>query len=393
MSVNVGISASDGTVNITVNESMLTIRLPDGIQPVNLSDALIAATFFPAMTIGSEIRVGGAFQPSQRVREQNLHLQDVFCRWVPSLKRTTLPASQPGTPTSRPGVLSLFSGGVDSIHTLICNQEDITHLLHVTGFEHDPGSDGDRSDIQHLQEVADRFGKTLLVVDTNSLEFYRGFSISREVYCGSLFAAIAHLLGFEKLLVPSSDHYGDLGPLGSHPLTDPMWGSEKVSIEHHGGACNRQEKTAQIAEHPFARHYLHVCERQISANCGVCGKCIRTNASLKVVGASSRAFPSVPIYRLVASARFRSPGERWYFEEIIEEALSQKDHRMVRGAAFAIVRVELRERLRGFARRVAHHADRVVLGGRIRSRRLERRARQPRQENEPTWHGIYKFFD
>jgi len=358
-----------------MNGSILWFRLPPGYALYNVDDAVLAASFFPAMAEGGNLSFDSTFRPSQKFSESYSALQNIYAGWLPRMHQVSLPPLEFGPANSQPGVLSLFSGGVDSMYSLLEQESAITHLLYIDGFEHQVGAAENGEAIAKLEQVAALFEKQLVVVETNALSFFRDLYIGRSVYLGALFSAVAHLLGFEKLIAPSSDHYSGLAPWGSHPWTDPLWGSEAIVIEHHGCSYRRLDKVRRIAQHKFAKHHLLVCDRRVAENCGECGKCVRTIAEMYVLGTSSRAFPSINVTRSLATANQKTVAVVSYFEELLEEAVDNGDFVIARAVGLALFRIEISK----FMRALGRGLDRVFLGGRI----ARRRRRRPQQ-----WHSL-----
>lgn len=379
MSMKISNRVSENHLQITLNDEVLWVRTPDAYQLLNVDDAMTIATFFPAMSLGGSIEIEGDYHPSKMLCDAQPDLQTIFRGWLPKLHRTCLPKHvEYGQPESRPGVLSLFSGGVDSMHTFLENESRITHLLYIDGYEHSPGGEENRLAIANLRSFAEEFGKELIVVETNSLEFYRRYYLSREVYMGTIAFAIAHLLGFSNLVVPSSCDYQNLVALGTHPWTDPMWSSEAIRIEHHGCESNRLEKVRTICEHGSARHHLLVCHDESSTNCGHCDKCVRTIGELMALGYESDTFPDKSSHKKrLAFTAIRFPDMAIFYEEMISEALRRKDYSTVRAAGFALTRLNVSMGLKA----TLNNIDRVVLGGRIARKRHSR-------SHENPWHGL-----
>ena len=88
-----------------------------------------------------------------------------------------------------------------------------------------------------------------------------------------------------------------LGPGGSHPILDPLFSSESLTIEHDSPAEGRLGKVRfLVAERPELLPYLKVCQTEnTSGNCGRCRKCMWTMTCLQAAGALERAdsFPDV----------------------------------------------------------------------------------------------------
>lgn len=184
---------------------------------------------------------------------------------------------------------SCFTGGVDSYFTLISNSSGIDALLYVHGFDV-PLDDSDlrARTVEHLTAAALSANKRLIEVETNVrlvLDDYAGWG---AIAHGPAIASIGHLLGQAAgtLLIPATHTYSDQYAWGSHPLTDPLWGSDTLSIVHDGAGVSRVEKTVKLADSDSARRHLRVCWQGAprTYNCGRCEKCLRTKISLHLAG-------------------------------------------------------------------------------------------------------------
>jgi hypothetical protein len=147
---------------------------------------------------------------------------------------------------------------------------------------------------------------------------------------GSCLASIAHTLGLNKTYIPSSHTYNELGPSGSHPLTDPLWSSEATEIVHDGAHRKRTEKTQMLIHNNVLMDNLVVCWEEPNQNCGKCGKCLRTMVTLKLLGAKSSAFPGDLRLRDVARHKISSNTYLPFFHEHLELAQKKNDRKMAR---------------------------------------------------------------
>jgi hypothetical protein len=94
----------------------------------------------------------------------------------------------------------------------------------------------------------------------------------------------------DRVLIPSSTTYDTLTPLGSHPMMDPLWSTQDVSMVNDGTEAMRVEKLALIATSDSALASLRVCwlNPDNAFNCGCCEKCVRTMLGLEANGALVR---------------------------------------------------------------------------------------------------------
>ncbi len=205
---------------------------------------------------------------------------------------------------------------------------------------------------------ASSLGKILIPVATNHYPFGYRYNLSRNLTQGSALAGIALLLGFARAFIPAAYSYSQLMPLGSHPLTDPLWSTEGVDIVHEGAEARRVDKVIRIAGDPLALGNLRVCFDDMNANCGRCAKCIRTLIPLRLVDVASPPFPPGPTASAVRKMRITTEIEKVFLLENIELA-DRTDRRDLRGALHAVLRRYERRKLLG-------DLDKVFFGGRLK---------------------------
>jgi hypothetical protein len=223
-------------------------------------------------------------------------IRDIYASWISGSSRPQLSFETSSIPgTAGKGTSAFFSGGVDSLYTLIQHRDEIDNLIFVHGFDI-PLADAAvfaRTEIK-LREVAEIFGKPLILVRTNMHWDRPRLPCNWGMYCGAAMAAVAHALApnHNKVFIAPSRSYPDLYPWGSHPLLDPLWSTETLEIDHDGGEL-RIEKLRAIIQYPEALDRLRVCwEYPGKFNCGICEKCIRTMLGLRVLGVERcDAFP------------------------------------------------------------------------------------------------------
>ncbi|MCK7480610.1 MAG: hypothetical protein M0C28_27800 [Candidatus Moduliflexus flocculans] len=148
--------------------------------------------------------------------------------------------------------------------------------------------------IDRNTRFVESFGKTLVPVSTNYFSFGYRYNLSRNLTQGSALAGVAHLLGFSRVYVPAAYSYSQLVPLGSHPLTDPLWSSEDIRFVHDGAEARRVDKVMKIVENGAALANLRVCFSDMNTNCGRCSKCLRTMIPLTLLDAPAPPFPLAP---------------------------------------------------------------------------------------------------
>jgi hypothetical protein len=274
-------------------------------------------------------------------------------------------APTPSTPGR--GVGSFFSAGVDSFYTALKRNAELTHLVFVEGFDvFDATSRRGIAAADGARAAAAALGKELIEVETNLRELTESFAIWHLAH-GIGLAAVGLLLQnhLERIFIPASYSYGDLGPWGTHPLLDPLWSTEALEFVHDGCELVRAEKVAVIADSETALKYLRVCNRQNATyNCGRCEKCVRTMLNLRLAGALERCatLPSRVTYGQVASLQTTGRAERVSAQNNLKRARKTQDWPMVVALSVAL-------------------RPRPILGGRRRLGRLRRewgsRARTP----------------
>lgn len=237
-------------------------------------------------------------------------IRDIFHAWFPGFARIPLrlptDAQDPtwSAPAAGARAASFFSGGVDSLYTLLKRRfkeplpVPLTHVIFMRGVETRlERSRNVEASIARTQAIADQLGVTCIVGETNLRSVAR---VHWEHYqFGSGLAAVALSLahGFRYVCIPSSYGYGHMEPHGSTPLVDEMYSTEQLSIVHDGGEASRATKTALCLDwhRDLTLRSLRVCTKNDGGdtNCCRCYKCVRTAAALAALGAftDAESFP------------------------------------------------------------------------------------------------------
>ena len=251
-----------------------------------------------AAALGEPLRLPLPVDPLlvRNVRE----LMAIWQSWYPYLHVAPLAVScAPAVADSaarRTGMF--FSGGVDSFFTLLHNEQPqagsfpADDLIAVHGFDVLLESEGAfERHFHRLERVAAETGKTLLRVRMNLRQTRLRELSMGGLWHGSALASIGLLLEkrYERLLIAASEDSPDLGPWGSHPLTDPLFSSSTTMILHDGSPFTRWDKLEFLAGFDVALHSLRVCARDRSENCGECEKCYRNMIILDVLGVLDRS--------------------------------------------------------------------------------------------------------
>lgn len=268
-------------------------------SPAFRVEPALAVALLPAMTTGGRLELPGPVGPQLKraLPDVQAVLQSLAVDCLmdcPDLAWVEIESPQAGdeVQTGEPGrgVGAFFSGGVDSLSTLLGNA-DITDLVYVHGFDI-PVEQTETSAIveRRLRETADKLGRRFHVVRTN-LRSLTDPILPWEIAHGPALAAVALMFApsCERILIASSSAYEEHPARGSHPLHDHLWSTEDCRIEHDGAYLSRTAKVERIAAHQEALDVLRVCWRQVDRyNCGECEKCLRTMVALEAVGALER---------------------------------------------------------------------------------------------------------
>jgi hypothetical protein len=274
--------------------------------PTQLSDHLsfsgnpwLAALLPLAMHLGEPLRL---YRSVDRTLYDNVHeLMRIEHCWHPNTHLVHIEGDSTPAPEQqdRPRTAAFFSGGVDSFFSVLWHQEPhdtfkqmlIDDLLFVWGFDVPVEN---RAAFHKLwarnEQVAVELGKNLIYVGTNiRATQWRRIKWGKWFVFAMAAAGLALENRFGRLLIPSGMDYGNMAPLGSHPLTDHLLSTRHTQVIHDGVAFNRLEKTRFLARSEVALRNLRVCWRsQSDENCGACEKCYRTMLALELLGALDR---------------------------------------------------------------------------------------------------------
>jgi 7-cyano-7-deazaguanine synthase in queuosine biosynthesis len=371
------------TVRTDERTSEITWSLP-GPADGSATDAATAATLLSAMARREPLSI--TEPTSERLLAAIPAIQDIFVTWsrqaelrkgVPPIYRhvdvTATPRRPPLAPLSNE-VAAFFSGGVDSFYTVWKHREELTALVFVHGFDIPLENIAQRELVADAaRQAADALGLRLLEVTTDVRNFCDEDVKWLDSH-GAVLASVALLLGpwCRRIYLPATQTYGTLLPLGSHPLVDPLWSTERVEIVHDGCEADRVDKLRSLANVPAAHKWLRVCLKNTGYNCGRCEKCLRTMTAITALGLQDRfeSFPMTSERRLCLSvARANLPANRSTWDACAAEAKANGHRGLGRaiGAAYGLrkIRVPLWYALQ-------------PIRGRWRARRVRTSASRPR---------------
>ncbi len=468
-------------VSAHVDGFRLWYRVPKIYSVNRAAEPFLAAALLPAMIRGEALEIDSRLTVSPKLLRNLALLQEIHHCWNPAFKIIPIEAATSPSSVLNSGSISFFSGGVDSMYTLLKSLREIDYLVFIQGFDfyynkqtakdfsvadiadlsqlsyklatsHDAVSSFIRTRLSEntLQilsvyqesglyakaleeclarelngivsgpsiyhsglfsgvtlrsdtkllleenpngrdtlslnrglledayplEIAKRnskiyemavnrnksfglsLGKTLIPVETNHFAFGYRYNLSRNLTQGSALASIALLLGFVRTYVPAAYSYNQLIPLGSHPLTDPLWSSEGTQIFHDGAEARRVDKIKAILLNKPALENLRVCFNDMNINCGKCAKCLRTMIPLYLLDAVPAPFPPLPPPSAIRRMRIGGNIEMIFFKENYELAVERSNLKL-RNALKACMKRYDRTQL-------FKEVDQVLLGGLIK---------------------------
>jgi hypothetical protein len=282
------------------------------IDPDN-GDPFVAALLIPAMTTGEPIELDRPV--SRRLRRSLREIQAIYRCWMPSLAAVRLEApirdSEPSPAPGRAGVGQFFSLGADSFYTLFknlesCPSEDprIRYLILGHGFDRSRLDDAVfEQTVANARQVADTFGKELVVVATNVRALLSKFAPWGLLGHGAGMASVGLVAqeALRTIYIASSMSYAVMIPWASVPFLDPLWSTERLSFVHDGAELSKVQKLRFISRFPIVRETLRVCNSNRAVNghyeynCGTCDKCVRTAIGLHIAGVLDECTTLPPI--------------------------------------------------------------------------------------------------
>ena len=187
----------------------------------------------------------------------------------------------------------MFTCGADSFHSLLTCAEDVDALIYVQGYDVQLHETKRANAVEsNVRRVAAEYGRQAIIVRSNLRQHpcFREVTWVRTFIAG--LAAVGHVLSdnLDQLLISSSHNEIDPPPNGSHPQTDPLWGSRNLQVECLSAATKRLDRLLAIADSPIVQRYLRVCWKNVGddLNCSKCEKCLRTMVGLEIAGTLSR---------------------------------------------------------------------------------------------------------
>ncbi|MYM62040.1 hypothetical protein [Pseudomaricurvus sp. HS19] len=193
---------------------------------------------------------------------------------------------------------TFFSGGVDSLFNVADMKR--LHKMGVASLVSDlwlvHGMDIRLSDsglwettLSELSDMASMEGLDVTPVRTNVREVQRGIIGWTDMGFGSILSAVSKLFSeiVPTALIGSYDLYKYCVPHASSPQLDPFWSCSRQVVRHYTSRVSRMDKIQAIHMNaPGLLSKVRVCWENTDGqyNCGVCEKCLRTQAQLYALG-------------------------------------------------------------------------------------------------------------
>ncbi len=282
----------------------LWFRMPAGLAPEEPRfDPFAIALLLPAMVAGDDLVVDGPLSPSlaRNLAHLQRHLvaENPMNRWT-RFRPVEIHATyfEEAVASGKTAAGLFFSGGVDSMYSLVYGEAETGRSLDTVVFVH--GFDVPLERVSRLQTVlhhvtaaAELTGRRVVLVATN-LRRFTDAALHWEMAHGAGLAAVGHLLGahFDCWFISASDSHVRNGELsGTTTPVDRLWSREGLRFISVGGHIDRQAKVDLMTEEPCMHRHLVVCWKAADgiANCGRCAKCLRTMLNLLVADSLHRS--------------------------------------------------------------------------------------------------------
>ena len=265
-------------------------------------DAFAPTALLVAMYAGEDIIVRGPISP--RLAYNLYEYCNIYHSWNPKLfKRINITyelLELPPQSNHKAGVVTAFSGGVDSFYTLWAHlpqnqpipDAQITHGLFVHGLDLRLDDEANyKAAAEPYKRMFEELGLELIQSATNAYQFSE-FRINWTLFFGAptIGAALILTPWLGRFYMPSGmTSHRNLFPQGSSPIIDHLLSTETTEIIHHGASVSRYDKLSILAQWPATYHQLRVCsnKRDMAGfqNCSKCHKCYRTIVLLDLLKA------------------------------------------------------------------------------------------------------------
>ncbi|MES0827536.1 hypothetical protein [Ruegeria sp. SCP11] len=263
------------------------------------SDAFLLVCLTLAMRLKERLKIHG--EVSQTLLVNALEAMAIYNHYFPEYC-SPVPIEANGIWIKRPEsqrVGSFHSGGVDSLYNIAesrrLHQEfgalPVTDLWLVQGMdiplENETLWKQTKSTI--FEQIRPDDNVRCVDIRTNARDIHGNYVAWTKAGFSVVLGAVSKCFApvVTNALIGSYANYDDVVPHASSPLIDPMWSCDQQTVRHFSCRASRQEKINVIAQKtPHLLAGLRVCYKNPgnAFNCGVCEKCMRTQAQLLVAG-------------------------------------------------------------------------------------------------------------
>jgi hypothetical protein len=325
-------------------EFRLRMEVPADFQPPETDATAYMLVALPlALYRGEDLYVDGSVSAvTLRATER---IQSIYASWDPAVRRCRVRVRRElPRRTGAKGRGSLFSRGVDSIYSAIVpHDRPLTHLIFCDTLAPRQAEAVRRREVAIVEEMAELVGLPMLRISTNLRDPGAQLIDYQDMHgAGIAFMAQSLSGGLGRVVVPSGLTYSVAGAAGSHPLLDPLFGSEWLELEHHGLELGRPGKVAQIAAlRPELLSYIKVCYSEDTfGNCGTCRKCLWTMVTLQAAGALRQAslFPNHIDLDALSEVRLSELLQRLYWMQAAESLGDSAEDRAVHEVILHVLR-------------------------------------------------------
>jgi len=279
------VGAERQRVSADVGNDELWFEFPLGTDlPETVADSFAIMALAPSMLCNEPLRVAPEYPVSSTLVDNLAEVQKIFNCWNPAFRIVPIDARRASPGPCREVDASMFSGGVDSIHTLMRHRDRIEEAVLIGGFDMSVRREQMAAAELRNSELAGRFGARLCYVHTNQISWGAKTGVNRRFWNSAYLAAAVLPLRYRTVRIPSSHTYAALNPTGSHVVLDPLWSNGCTQVMHSDVDVRRTQKMQAIVTDPYIVDRLQVCWDSANENCGECGKCVRTMLTLNLLG-------------------------------------------------------------------------------------------------------------
>jgi hypothetical protein len=315
------------------------VEVPSDYAPDDSDcSAFVPAALMVAMRRAEPLQIDGAV--SRKLLDSLTLAQEILSAWNPTMTRVPVRAvavdESPAEPVA--GRACFFSRGIDSTWSAALERgegDELSHLIHWRDFEFRFSEPTREREVELAHEAARLVDLPLLIVRSDVPRALVGIVDFNDATAAMLAAIALSLPGLAgRIVIPSSTGMADLVPMGTHPLLDPLFSTERVSVEHDLAPLREDKVDWLVRNRPDLLPLVHVCMEQDSTeNCGRCGKCVWAMMLLYLYGGLDRSsFPPALDPRLVEKAYRGMPHQLSASDRVYKQLGDSREDRALKRA-------------------------------------------------------------